>query len=305
MTPDELADALRRGPFHLALRAAIEHRGLSLARLRRHLARLGVPVAESTLSYWQRGLRHPDARHGLGAVRALEAVLGLPPDALVVLVGPRRGGPRGRRHAASFAELVARGPVTRDLYAEVGVDPDRANADVELLFVHERVTIDEHRAEARARTRIVGSAQRAGVDRYLAVYQGEPGVDAEVTAVSAVEGCRLGRVRRKESWVMFELLLDRRLGEGETFVLAYEVDPGSTAECPGYFRLYRRSAGPLLVQLELSPDALPARITQVARNTDALPPTREDELFCDRLSLVNAYFPVMTPGLAGIALDWT
>ncbi len=304
MTPEELADALGRGPFHLALRAAIGHRGLSLARLRLHLARLGVHVAESTLSYWQRGLRHPDAQHGLGAVRGLEVVLGLPPDSLVVLVGPRQRGPRGKRHAASFAELVAEGPVTRDLYAEVGVDPERANADVELLFVHERVTVDEHRAEARAWTRLVGSAHRDGVDRYLAVYQGEQGVDADSAAVSGVEGCRLGRVRRKDSWVMFELLFDRRLAEGETFVLAYEVVSGSAVECPGHFRIYRQPAGPLLMQVELAPTALPARMTRVVRNTDALPPTQEDELFCDRGSLVNAYFPAITPGLAGIALDW-
>ena len=82
-----LVEALRYGPFPRALRTAIAHRGLSLARLGAHLDRMGVHVGQSTLSYWQRGLRHPEVPRALSALRALERVLALPPDSLVVLVG--------------------------------------------------------------------------------------------------------------------------------------------------------------------------------------------------------------------------
>ncbi|HVK24890.1 MAG TPA: hypothetical protein VM677_26325 [Actinokineospora sp.] len=304
MTPEELADALRRGPFHLALRRAIEHRGLSLARLRSHLARIDIHVAESTLSYWQRGLRHPDAQHALTAVRGLETVLGLPADSLVVLVGPRQRGGRGRRHSASFSELVVEGPVTRELFTEVGVNDERANADIEMLFVHERVTIAKDRSQGRIQTRIVGFTHREGIDRYVAVYHGESGLDIDAVVVTATEGCRLGRVRRKEGWVIFELMFDRRLSEGETFVLTYTVTDDSGIECPGYFRMFREPAGPFLLQLELPQDNLPARIMQIVRTNDSLPPSQADELFCDRGYMVNAYFPAVTPGLAGIGLDW-
>jgi hypothetical protein len=304
LTPEELAEALRRGPFHLALRSAIEHRRLSLARLRSHLARLDVQVAESTLSYWQRGLRHPDAQHALAAVRGLETVLGLPADSLVVLVGPRQRGGRPRRPSTSFSELVFGGPVTRDLFTQIGADADEANTDIELMFVHERITIAKDRSQGRIQTRVVGRTRRDGVDRYVAVYNGEPGVDIDNVRVSADEGCRLGRVRRLDTWIVFELMFDRRLVEGETVVLTYTVDDESGIECPGYSRLFRVPCGPFLVQFELPPDNLPARILQVVRSNDTLPPTRSDELFCDRSHMVNAFFPSVEPGIAGVALDW-
>src|SRR4029450_7869746 len=73
------------GPFHAALREAIRERGLTLDRLRSHLARRGVSVALSSLSAWQ----HGNARPGVSsfrAVRALEEVLRLPSGSLIHLL---------------------------------------------------------------------------------------------------------------------------------------------------------------------------------------------------------------------------
>ncbi|MFC7612990.1 hypothetical protein ACFQV2_04410 [Actinokineospora soli] len=266
---DPLADALRRGPFHAALRTAIETRGLSLARLRAHLARLDVRVAESTLSYWQRGVRHPDPHHGLGAVRALEQVLGLPRDSLVVLVGPAQRG-RGRKQAASFAELIAAGSTTRELLSELGVDPEQVNADLEVRMLTERVTIRADRSQGRVETLNV-SVAHAEVDRYVAVYHGEIGADGARVRVSAGDGCRLGRVRRKDHVVVFELVFDRLLAKEETIVLSYAVDDDTGMPCPGYFRVFRAPSGPFLLQYELPPDHLPARLVQEVRSTDARP----------------------------------
>lgn len=300
---DQLADALRRGPFHTALRTAIQTRGLSLARLRAHLARLDVRVAESTLSYWQRGLRHPDPQHALGAVRALETVLGLPPDSLVVLVGPAQRG-RARKPNASYAELVAAGPTTRDLLRELGVDPEQVNADLEVLMITERVRIRADRAQGRVETRNVSVAHADGIDRYVAVYHGEIGGDAERVRVTAGDGCRLGRVRREAHILVFELVFDRRLTKGETVVLSYAVDDDTGLPCPGYYRLFRASSGPFLLQYELPEGHLPARLVQEVRSSDALPPSLSRELYCDRSNVVSAYYPSMEPGIAGIALEW-
>src|SRR4051812_1528119 len=77
---------LTTGPFDAALRAAVRARGLTLERLRAHLARRGVPIALSTLSDWQHGKRRPSVAGSLRAVLALEDVLGLPPKTLVRLV---------------------------------------------------------------------------------------------------------------------------------------------------------------------------------------------------------------------------
>lgn len=51
----ELDTALRGGPFHVALRAAIAARGLPLQRVQHHLSRYGVKVGVTSLSYWQQG----------------------------------------------------------------------------------------------------------------------------------------------------------------------------------------------------------------------------------------------------------
>ena len=88
-----LPAVLRTGPFEEALRAAIAARGLSLERLRSRLAERGLHVGVATLSCWQNGHRRPERPESLRAVSALEEILGLPPEALVVLLGPRR--PRG------------------------------------------------------------------------------------------------------------------------------------------------------------------------------------------------------------------
>src|SRR2546423_11318741 len=90
---------LHTGPFHDALRAAVGSRGLTLDRLRAHLARRGIPIALSTLSDWQHGKRRPAAEDSLRAVRALEEVLGLHPATLVrLLVAPAANAAPCRPH---------------------------------------------------------------------------------------------------------------------------------------------------------------------------------------------------------------
>ena len=61
-----LETALRAGPFHVALRAAITARGLPLHRVQHHLTRRGVTVGVTSLSYWQqgRGARSAPSRCG-------------------------------------------------------------------------------------------------------------------------------------------------------------------------------------------------------------------------------------------------
>ncbi|MGW5055129.1 hypothetical protein [Actinokineospora sp. NPDC004072] len=300
---DPLADALRRGPFHVALRTAIQTRGLSLARLRAHLARLDVQVAESTLSYWQRGLRHPDPQHALGAVRALESVLGLPTDSLVVLIGPQQRG-RTRKQSTSYAELVDAGTTTRELLRSLGVHPEQVNADLEVRMITERVTLRADRSQGRVETLNVSQAHAEGIDRYVAVYHGEVGADGTAVRVSAGDGCRVGRVRRKDHVVVFELVFDRVLGKGEVVVLSYAVDDETGVPCPGYYRLFRAPTGPFLLQYELPPERLPARLVQEIRSNDARPPSLSRELYCDRNCVVSAYYPSMEPGIAGIAVEW-
>ncbi|MEQ4605719.1 helix-turn-helix transcriptional regulator [Streptomyces cavourensis] len=96
-SPDALSPQGRGRPpsaFGQALREARERKGLTLARLRDHLARRGVRVSTVTLSHWQRGRSQPERAESLRAVSAIESILGCPAGGLLALLGPRR--PRGR-----------------------------------------------------------------------------------------------------------------------------------------------------------------------------------------------------------------
>ena len=81
-----LTNALANGPFHLALQLAIQRKGLSLAQLRTLMDEAGAHVGQSTLSYWQRGLRRPDMPKALEVILALERVLDLQAGTLLALV---------------------------------------------------------------------------------------------------------------------------------------------------------------------------------------------------------------------------
>ena len=94
-----LDSLLLTGPFHTALRAAIRERGLTLDRLRWHLAQRGIRIGLSTLSLWQHGHSRPERDSSLKAVRALEDVLGLPPT----ICGVTGGGSSGPARAAAGA----------------------------------------------------------------------------------------------------------------------------------------------------------------------------------------------------------
>ncbi|MEC3982076.1 hypothetical protein [Amycolatopsis sp. H20-H5] len=308
--PKELAEALRSGEFHQALRLAIAWRGLSLARLRAHLGHRGVHIGQSTLSYWQRGLRQPEVPKALPAVRALETVLQLPPDALVVLIGPRTGRARTHQPAVSFHELRSgdMGSIVDHLLAELGAYPsaNNYNSDLELLAVHDTITFDAHRRQVSVRTRLVARARRHGPDRYVTVYNGDDGCQIEHVELITDEGCRTGRMRRhaESATMATELLFDRKLAEGDLHVFCSEVRDDSGSDSPGYYRMLRDRCGSYLLQLRFAEGALPARCTRQVRTRDDAIPMESEELRCDMGGVTSAYFTDPGPGLAGIAVEW-
>ena len=80
--------------FAEALREAVAASGLGLESIRRRLAARKVNVSVATLSCWQSGTRAPGRRGSEEVVAHLEAVLGLRPRSLRVLMPAPR--PRGR-----------------------------------------------------------------------------------------------------------------------------------------------------------------------------------------------------------------
>ncbi|RZQ60968.1 hypothetical protein [Amycolatopsis suaedae] len=307
--PPGLASALRYGTFHDALRLAITHRGLSLSRLRAHLVRHHVAVGQSTLSYWQRGLRRPEVPHALPTVRALESVLHLPADSLVTLLGPRRARTPCLSLKTSFSQLrpATTGPVVDDLLAELGAypAPTRYNADVDLLTVHTEVTLNSRGAMAEVASRLVVRGRAGRPDRYTIVHTADPGQRSGPVELRAADGCRAGRIRRHGDGILAaELLFDRRLAEGEVHVFGYAVRDTCETTSPGYFRMLRDPVSSYLLQIRFSPATLPARCVREFRAYEHSAPTEEEDLVCGLGAVASAYFDGAGPGIAGIGLEW-
>jgi hypothetical protein len=307
--PASLAETLRYGPFHRALRDAIAYRCLSLARLRAQIEQLGVQVGQSTLSYWQRGLRHPEVPRAIPTVRALEVVLKLPTDSLTALIGPRQP-PHARRPApAAFAELASAWADTAPLLSEFDAIPEssRSNADLEMLCVHDTVLIGGQHEQRAVTTRLVVRALRAGPDRYLAVHQGDEDSRVDAALIRPGEGCRQGRLRRQVAsrGLAVELLFDRRLAEGEEHVFSYTVLDDTGGPTPGHHRQFRDPCRSYLVQLGFHRRALPARCTKQFRSGLMATPVDVEELVCGLGGVVSAYFSDVGPGTAGVSVEWS
>lgn len=208
----QLDSALRGGPFHVALRAAIAARGLPLQRVQHHLSRHGVKVGVTSLSYWQQGARRPQRPESLRAVRALEEILQLPEESLIRLLAEADTETSQRRPAGrSYRAHLAASGVLDGLLAELGHPaPD---GGVHTLGHHERIRIGSRRELAGRESHLIVRAHRDGVDRFVAVHYGDPGCVPARMSVHALENCRTGRVRtHQETGVLVtELLFDTRL----------------------------------------------------------------------------------------------
>jgi len=299
-------DAVRSGPFHRALSEAVEHRGLSLSRIRAHLAARGVPVAESTLSYWQRGLRHPSTPRSLDVVRALEAVLGLPPDSLVVLIGPqRRSGGDDRR--PSVAELRQSWAETCSLMDELSESPGAVgNAKLDVVTVVDVLTMTGQGRASEITSTMVVRAREPGADGFVVTHQDEDGTDMEATTVVATEGCRRGRVRRSTTspGMVFELLFDRSLAEGETHTFAFTLRLAASVRATCFHRTVRARMSAYLLRMRFDSAAIPARCVKTVREREELAPVVSEPLHPGPGATVSAYFEDLDVGIAGIDLIW-
>ena len=305
-SPGPLPSAVRFGPFHRALSEAVDHRGLSLSRLRAHLATRGVSVAESTLSYWQRGLRHPSATRSLNVVRALESVLGLPSDSLVVLIGPHRSPGEGDRRP-SLPELQQSWTETCALLEELsGLPRAEENADLDVVTVVDVLNLTARGQTEEITSTMVVRARRSGPDSFLVTHQDEDGTDVTATSVVAVDGCRMGRVRRSvpSAGMVFELLFDRGLAEGETHTFAFTLRLDASVRSNSFHRIVRAPMSAYLLRLHFDAAKLPARCLKTIRPREDLDPLVSEPLFCGPGATVSAYFEDLGVGIAGVDLIW-
>ncbi|WP_210587549.1 hypothetical protein [Streptomyces sp. GESEQ-35] len=301
----ELDTALRGGPFHVALRAAIAARGLPLQRVQHHLSRYGVKVGVTSLSYWQQGARRPQRPESLRAVRALEEILQLPEESLIRLLADTDEPSAAQRSAGrSYRSFVEASGVLERLLAELDSPPD---GGLHALGHHERVRIGSRRELQGRESHHIVRAHRDGVDRFVAVHHGDEGCAPERITVHALENCRTGHVRwdHDTGVLVAELLFDTRLRAGDTFLFRYGVEDGTAGVSREYVRGFGPAGGQYALQVRFDEHALPVRCHRFTQHSAAAPRSGRQELaLSGRHQSVHIVEPRVRTGLVGIGWDW-
>ncbi|MBC3987095.1 hypothetical protein [Streptomyces buecherae] len=301
----ELAQALRTGPFHLALRTALAARGLALHRVQHRLAQRGVKVGVTSLSYWQQGARTPRRAESLRAVRALEDVLDLPSHALTRLLEPALRPEAERPAARSYRTLHEQAESVALLIADLGSPLDGGLHTVCHL---ERIHIGARRELAARDSQHVVRAHRDGVDRYLAIHQGDHGCEPGQVRVRATDNCRVGRLRWHSGTgvLVTELLFDTRLRAGDTHVFSYVVEDGTGGQSTEYVRGFPFAGGQYVLQVRFDPAALPVRCHRFAQGSAGAARSGQRELtLSGQHRSVHLAEQGVRPGILGIAWDWS
>ncbi|MFF2526211.1 hypothetical protein [Streptomyces liangshanensis] len=300
-----LAEALRDGPFPLALRTALAARGLALHRVRRQLALRGINVGVTSLSYWQQGARRPRRLESLRAVRALEEILDLPAGALTRHLVTERPAPGPERpRSRPYRTLTEQAGVLDQLLSDLELPTD---GGLHSVLQVDDVRIGPVRELLGRDSRHVVKAHRDGVDRYLAIHHGEEGCEPDLVVVRGHENCRVGRVRRHRGagLVVAELLFDVRLRAGDTWMFAYGFEDGTGGRSNEYARNFSFAAAQYVMQVRFAPEALPVRCRRFTRTSAGAPRGgRTDLTVGGRHRTVHLMEESAGPGIVGIDWDW-
>ncbi|WP_052509706.1 hypothetical protein [Kitasatospora griseola] len=301
------APATAQGGFAEVLNAAIEHSGLSLDRIRAALAKQGVRVSVTTLSYWRRGRSQPERATSLRAVHLLEELLGLRHTALTALLGPPR--PRGR--------WVAQGPAPDGLrveqiwpgeteLGEVFAELDAPPAgQLERQSIHDAYYVDASRRGNVLRMRQVVRATVDGVTRHVVVHKADEGVET-CPEITSVRHARLGRIRRRplSGLLVAELLLDRPLALGDSTVLEYEVHLPDSGPTTSYGRFFPAPVREYVLQVHFDPSAVPVQCERFDRAPGTDTDRHREPLWIGASASAHVLTADQQPGQVGIRWQW-
>lgn len=287
-------------PFDAALKTAIQRQGLTLERLRFHLARRGVQVGLSSLSNWQNGHSRPETAASLRAVRALEDILTLPPGSLLRLLAATDADPRSRQaRRAAIADVA---PVAELLDAFPG---SRAR-DLELVSVQHKVTVDACRRTTSLWTRSTVRALRDGVSRYVARYYGNPSCVPARVRLRQLGNCRLGRCvpHPTAPALVYELVFDHVLRAGETWIFESHLADPTAGVSTEFAHGFRYPAEQYLLEVQFHPNAQPAVCYSFAQYDldDERHPT--GELTLSAHNTVHVVASGVSSGVLGIKWEW-
>ncbi len=293
------ADQGADGDFAVALRAAIADRGLSLDRIRYHLAVRGHEVSVATLSYWQSGRSRPERARSLAALATLEEVLEVPPGSLASRLTPRR--PRSGAvgdHVDGHTTLTDAGSIMDRLVRQAGM----TWADgLERIAVQDLLDINADGTEGPHTVRELLRAERPGADRFPQVYQYD---DVEATGwVSALKNCRLGRTvsSRAHRIIVTELLLERPLHVGESILVEYRLQQrGQRSVSTQWERGCLRTMREMHLEVRFAPERLPV---SAEKYTVVNGQTRSEPLLLTG-NVITVVHQDFGPGVTGMRWSW-
>ena len=289
------------GTFADELRSAIEHSGLSLTVISQRLRARRRPLSVATLSNWQSGRSLPGGEQSLGAVAALEELLGRPPDALADLVGAPRL--RGRSVLpTNFVGKRSSREVFHDALEGLGFESSRQYAH-ERVF-HQFVTIDSSARTQSFDTRLTVKALESGICRLPAVHvlgKEEPNI---APAYIPLEGCTVGR---KVTWPErraygVEFMVDGHLDAGQIATFSYRVEMNAkSSDITAAMYSVPRRANDVLLEVEFRGSRKPVEFERYRRTEtgETISPLRLDRR--GRLQIGESRFG---PGTFGLRWDW-
>lgn len=287
--------------FSSALRSAIDRRGLSLGQISHQLRSRGRPVSISSISHWQSGRSRPVGPQSLGALAAMEEILGADPGTLMNRVGPPRQRGRAAQHS-EISDFVPASDEVRDALAALGfIAPEDYPHE---RFVHQLSVIDGSNSVQTTTSRIMVRALREGKGRLPAVQvldEDEPNVPPSVIAL---EGCSIGRTLTWPERRTYgsEILIDGHLEVGQQAVLAYRMEMSAKERnVRGMFYTVPRRAHDIMIEIEFRGPSTPVDCERYRRNSDgeSVMPVRLDAN--DRIQVAESSFG---PGLLGLRWGW-
>ena len=316
----EVDEALRLGSFPDALRLAIRRSGLSLDRLESRLQAQNINIRRSTLSYWQQGRRRPEAVSSIKALTALEEILGIPEGTFIDMLGPRK--PRGRwiNHRVGALGWAEMWPLSDDLKRMVTADNRRNNDRLQDISLTESFEIGADRRMQWLRIQTVTEALETGADRMMLVYNSDPDLDVSRITLTNLEDCRIGRHRADvaANFVAFELLFDRALTQGETYVYGFRVNftdaflsseelgrAGLTPyEATVGVRAFRTSSNAYVMKARFDPESMPVQCYHV--QSSRMTANRQDvrQIGLSREGSAHVALKDVRPGVHGIRWEW-
>jgi len=290
--------------FSAALRAAVATRGVSLESLKNELARRGCRVSIATLSYWRSGHRSPDRGGSMLALAEMEDLLSLPAGFLTSKVNPRGPGSAVASGLPTHYQTVARREPSSEArdsdsgIVELGLDWDDG---LDRVSYHDRIEIREDRTDGAHDVRTVFVARRAGVDRFPVWWSHDD--PKAFPFVVALTNCHLGRALevREECAVAAEMLLDRTLDAGESFIVEHRLEAiGQNTPTLNFHRQLSAPIRELVIEVRFHPDATPraAATRRTVGGCDTLVPT---PVVGNSLHLLEID-PL--PGIYGLEWEW-